>query len=284
LATARKAGMAEIATNVLHNVGNVLNSVNISAGVLVGLARDSKERGLSEAVRLLKEHSGELGEYLTRDEKGKLLPGYLEKLSEVLAAERQAVREELSRLTGSVDHIKDIVATQQSYAGASSIVEPVRIRDLMQDALRINVEALTRHEVSVVQEFAEVQLLLLDKARLLQILVNLVSNAKHAMAEVADRSRQITLRLETAPGSRIRISVSDQGEGIAPENLARIFAHGFTTRRGGHGFGLHSCALAAQEMGGTLTARSDGLGQGATFTLELPINLESTKGTAHEQD
>jgi signal transduction histidine kinase len=270
LATARKAGMAEIATNVLHNVGNVLNSVNISAGVLSGVVRDSKALGLSRAVRLLKEHSLELGDYLTRDEKGKLLPGYLEKLSEALADERQGLLDELSQLTRSVDHIEEIVATQQYFAGASRLIEPVRVADLLDDALRINAEALERHKVTVVKEYAGVQVLPLDKARVLQILVNLISNAKYAMDGNECGPRRLTLKAELTGGSRLRLSVCDVGEGIAPDNLARIFSHGFTTRRRGHGFGLHSCALAAKEMGGTLTATSPGVGKGATFVLELP--------------
>jgi two-component system NtrC family sensor kinase len=170
-----------------------------------------------------------------------------------------------------VDHIKEIVATQQSYAGSSSIVEPVQIQDLVEDALRMNLGALTRHEVTVVKEFAIVPVLPLDKARLLQILINLISNAKQSLDAVKQGSRRMTLALEFTKERLLRISVSDQGEGIAAENLSRIFNHGFTTRKNGHGFGLHSCALAAKEMGGTLSAESAGAGMGATFRLEIPI-------------
>jgi signal transduction histidine kinase len=126
----------------------------------------------------------------------------------------------------------------------------------------------------VVKEFADVPVLLLDKHLVLQILVNLISNAKQAMGDTIDRPHQITLRVDVADvadGRRLRIRVEDDGEGIAPENLARLFTHGFTTRKNGHGFGLHSCVLAAKEMGGTLTAQSEGSGKGAVFTLELPI-------------
>lgn len=69
-----------------------------------------------------------------------------------------------------------------------------------------------------------------------------------------------------------RITVSDNGVGIAVENLTRIFAHGFTTKKNGHGFGLHSSALAAKELGGSLRASSEGPDRGATFILELPLN------------
>jgi signal transduction histidine kinase len=280
LATARQAGMAEIASNVLHNVGNVLNSVNVSADLVNSRMRDSRAQGLAKAVQLMNEHAADLGEFLTRDERGKLLPAYLSKLSAALATEQQGIVEELGSLTKSIGHIKDIVATQQTYAGASSVLEAVQIRDLLEDALRMNANALARHEVAVVRDFADVPLMRLDKPRLLQVMVNLIANAKQAMDSVSERAHRLMLRMDVADvaeGRRLRIRVEDDGEGIAPENLPRLFVHGFTTRKHGHGFGLHSCALATKEMGGTLTARSDGPGKGAIFTLLLPLTpIEAT--------
>ncbi|MNF55657.1 Sensor histidine kinase TodS [compost metagenome] len=270
VATARQAGMAEIATNVLHNVGNVLNSVNISADLVSRRVRGSKSQGLAKAVQLINQHAADLGDFISRDEKGKLLPGYLNQLVEALAAEQQGIAEELEHLTKSVDHIKEIVATQQSYAGASSMLEAVRVSDLLEDALRMNAGALQRHRVTVIKEFSEVPPLLLDKHRLLLILVNLISNAKQALSTQDDRAHVLTLSVRLLEGGNLQIRVQDDGEGIAAENLTRIFAHGFTTRKDGHGFGLHSCALAAMEMEASLTAHSDGPGQGAAFVLELP--------------
>jgi signal transduction histidine kinase len=272
LASARQAGMAEIATNVLHNVGNILNSVNVSASLVSSTLRSSKAQDLSRGVQLMNEHAGDLGDYLTRDDKGRLLPGYLTGFTQALEQEQHGMIEELNNLTRSVDHIKDVVATQQSYAVGTSVIEPVQICDLAEDALRMNGDALARHQVTVVREFAPVPVMRLDRARVLQILVNLISNAKNAMQDMQDASRRLTLRVDVAAGSRLRVQVKDEGEGIPVQNLTRIFAHGFTTRMSGHGFGLHSCALAAQQMGGTLTAHSDGPGRGATFTLELPID------------
>ena len=274
LATARKAGMAEIANNVLHNVGNVLNSVNVSAGLVNSRVRASKAQGLAKAVQLMNEHAADLGDFLTHDEKGKLLPGYLNKLVAALAAEQRGIIEELGSLNKSIDHIKDIVVTQQSYAGTVSVVEVVQVRDLLEDALRMHAGALTRHRVTVVRQFADVPVLPLDRHRLLQILINLIGNARQAMDDVTDRPHRMTLGIDIADGAdgrRLRICVEDEGEGIAPQHMGRLFVHGFTTRKNGHGFGLHSCALAAKEMGGTLTAHSEGPGQGAAFTLELPI-------------
>jgi signal transduction histidine kinase len=271
----RQAGMAEIANNVLHNIGNVLNSVNVSAGLIGDTVRDSKAQGLAKVVQLMNDHAAALGEFLTRDERGKVLPGYLNRLVVALAAEKQSIAEELNSLTKNIDHIKDIVATQQSYSGATSVIESVQIKDLMEDALRMNASSMARHQITIVREFADMPALRLDKHLVLQILVNLIRNAKYAMDCVPDVAHRITLRTEIAAradGHCLRIVVKDDGEGIAADKLVRLFAHGYTTRKNGHGFGLHSCALAAKEMAGTITASSDGLGKGATFTLELPAH------------
>ena len=271
LDAARQAGMAEIATNVLHNVGNVLNSVNISSDLITRKLRNSKGQGLGKAMQLINEHPDDLGAFLSEDAKGKLLPGYLNQLVVAIAQEQQDMLDELHQMNKSVDHIKDIVATQQSYAGANSMTEPLFINELLEDALRMNAGALTRHHVTVVREYAEVPQVMGDKHRLLLILINLISNAKYAMSDLSNRPRTMTLAVRIVDDNFLEISVKDDGEGIAPENMTRIFAHGFTTRKEGHGFGLHSCALAAIEMNGHLTAHSDGPGQGALFTLQIPL-------------
>lgn len=271
LDTARQAGMAEIATNVLHNVGNVLNSVNISSEILSRKLRTSKALGLGKAMQLVNQHRADLGYFFSQDEKGKLLPDYLNQLVEAIAGEQQSMSAELAQLGRSVDHIKEIVATQQSYAGASRLIEPLRVADLIDDALRMNSGALARHQVAVVKDYEQVPPVMGDKHRLLLILINLISNAKYAMSNLEDQPRTLTLSAREIEGKTLRIKVSDQGEGIAPENLTRIFAHGFTTRKEGHGFGLHSCALAAVEMDGQLSVHSDGPGLGATFTLDIPL-------------
>jgi PAS domain S-box-containing protein len=271
-AAARVAGMAEVATNVLHNVGNVLNSVNVSASLVSARLRSSRLKGLARAVGLMDEHADDLGQFLTRDARGKLLPAYLRDLVPALEGEQTAMAEELLALGSSIDHIKEVVATQQSYAGPQRLLESLKIGDLVDDALRMNAGTLTRHKVNVVKDLAELPALPLDRNRVLQILVNLISNAKHAMSG-ADRQPCITLGAALADGPVLRITVADNGEGIAPENMTRIFSHGFTTRKDGHGFGLHSSVLAAQEMGGSLSAHSNGPGQGATFTLDLPVDV-----------
>ncbi|SEN80070.1 sensor histidine kinase [Pseudomonas sp. NFACC39-1] len=271
--TARRAGMAEIATNVLHNVGNVLNSVNVSARLLYEKVHASKGQGVIRVAELMREHSDDLGAFISSDPKGRALPGYLGKLAEALAAEQRSMIDELVQLTKSIDHIKEIVATQQSYAGNSSVLEPGSLRELIEDVVRICDVSLARHRVTLTKELADIPMMSLDKHKVLQILINLINNAKQALDSVADRPSCITLRLKATDDKRVRIEVEDNGEGISRDNLTRVFEHGFTTRADGHGFGLHSCILAAHEMGGELTVQSAGPGKGALFTLELPLAL-----------
>lgn len=272
---ARMAGMAEIATNVLHNVGNVLNSVNISADLVARKLKNSKTLGLGKAVNMMNEHAEDLGQFITHDEKGKLLPRYFNELVESISTEQAMLVDELAQLTNSIDHIKEIVTTQQTYAGAAKLIEALNVCDLFEDALRMNSGALSRHHVTVIKDYQDVPTIMGDKHRLLLILINLISNAKFAMSNVSEHPREMTLGIRIVDQT-LRLSVKDRGEGIAPENQARIFNHGFTTRKDGHGFGLHSCALAAVEMNGHLYAHSDGPGQGALFTLEIPLELART--------
>jgi PAS domain S-box-containing protein len=270
LETSRQAGMAEVATSVLHNVGNVLNSVNVSATLAMDVVRRSKAASLGKLVGLLDAHAADLGAFVTGDPKGRRVPEYLRQLHDRLGQEQKAVGKELSALTKNIEHIKDIVAMQQSYGKVSGLRETLSVTDLIEDSLRLNSSSLARHEIEVVREFQPVPPICVEKHKILQILVNLIRNAKHACDEAESNPKRLTLRVANEDG-RIKISVSDNGIGIGPENLARIFSHGFTTKKNGHGFGLHSGALAAQEMGGELRVVSEGAGQGATFTLELPV-------------
>ncbi len=270
LETSRKAGMAEVATSVLHNVGNVLNSVNTSAGVLIDHVRASKITGVERLAKLLGEHEADLADFLTRDNRGQQVPAYLKTLAGHLADEQKLLVTELRELSKNIDHIKEIVAMQQSYARVAGVLERLFIADLVEDALRMNTAALARHHVRVVKNLDRSVEIEVDKHKVIQILINLISNAKYALAGAQIGDKVLTLHVHRA-GEMVRVSVEDNGIGVTPENLTRIFSHGFTTRSEGHGFGLHAGALAARELGGSLTVKSAGAGQGATFTLELPV-------------
>jgi len=269
MTASRQAGMAEVATNVLHNVGNILNSINISASLVADRVRQSKAGGLGRVAMMLTEQGANVGTFLVSDERGKRVPEYLATLGEQLVADQKATLTEIASLRENLEHIKETVTMQQTYAKLCGVTEVVNVNDLVEDSLRLNAGAFVRHGVTLKREYGEALPITVDKHKVLQILVNLVRNAKYACDESGRQDKLLTLRVEpTEAGARI--SIIDNGVGIAPENMGRLFHHGFTTRQSGHGFGLHSGAVAAQELGGSLRAESAGLGHGASFILELP--------------
>jgi signal transduction histidine kinase len=270
LAASRHAGMAEVATSVLHNVGNVLNSINVSAFLLADGLRKFEAASFAKVVKLLETRSQDLGRFLTEDANGRQLPAYLARLADQLQRERSAGLKELAELKSHIDHLKRIVAMQQSHARVNRPAELVRVPDLLEEALRLNRHELSRPHIEIRQVCdPDLGPISIEKHKVLQILTNLIRNAKLACDESGRPDKQLILRAYHSPDA-IKIAVSDNGVGIPPENLTRIFSHGFTTRKDGHGFGLHSGALTAKELGGSLLAHSDGPGLGATFTLTLP--------------
>lgn len=267
---AHRAGMAEIATDVLHNVGNVLNSVNVSCALASERLRSASVPEVQRLADLLDAQRERLAEFVQTD-RGRQVPEFLKLLAQRLIVERDLILAELANLTKNVDHIKTIVSMQQSYAGVSCVVEEVSLADLLDEAVRINGPWLESYSVEVVRQYAPLPPTLAQKQKLLQVLVNLVQNARDALVEGGRPDRRLILRIAQVDDETARLEVIDNGVGIAPENLNRIFGHGFTTKHHGHGFGLHSCANALREMGGRLGVHSDGVGCGAAFTLEVPL-------------
>jgi two-component system NtrC family sensor kinase len=270
---ARSAGMAEVATGVLHNVGNALNSVGVSAEMIGDMLRRSRLPGLAKANTLIGAHAADLASFLTEHPQGKQLPGYLAKIGIELSQQQEEVVRELDGMRKGLAHITSIVSTQQSLAkgaGRNSGREPIAPRAVFEEALALGLPVSERSSVKLSLDFPETGPVTLDRHRLIQILVNLIGNATQALAGVLPEERRLELSLAVAAG-RVRFSVRENGVGIPPELRVKIFSHGFTTKKDGHGFGLHASACAAMEMGGTLTCHSDGAGKGSTFTIDLPI-------------
>jgi signal transduction histidine kinase len=272
LEASRIAGMAEVATGVLHNVGNVLNSVNVSCTLIMDQLKESRVGNLQKLSDILMENINNLSWFLTDDPRGKKIPEYLNSLAFELDEEYQVLQQEAEALQSRIEHIKEIVAMQQSYGQISGINETFPVEQLMEDALRIHIGALARHNINIQKEYEEVPLVTVDKHMVLQVLLNLISNAKYACSDTDREDKVITLKILKKDSDYIEMRVEDNGVGITKENLNRIFQHGFTTKKTGHGFGLHSAALAAKNLGGNLIANSDGYGLGAVFTLELPCD------------
>jgi len=275
---AHKAGMAEVAAYVLHNVGNVLNSINISTTLIKEKIDSSELTNLEKVATLVNDHIEDLGSFLTQDPQGKYIPVYLTEVSKCLTSKQADVMSRLRILADNVEHIKGIIRTQQSYAKTSDTKALVSIAKLVEDALQINGVGLENHGIQIIREFEKLANVEIDKQKVLQILVNLISNAKYALNKSDKKERTLIIRLYKHGKDHVRIEVADNGVGISRENLTKIFTHGFTTKQDGHGFGLHSSALIAKEMSGSLTVHSDGAGQGAMFTLELPFTPVNVTG------
>lgn len=281
----RLAGMAEVATGVLHNVGNVLNSVNVSSSLIGSGLRELKVEAFSKVMAMFREHAGDLDKFLVHDPKGKRLPEFLESLASNFLEQRNQLSRETELMQKNIDHIKEIVAMHQAYAVPLGSLERLNLAALVEDAVRLNSEMLLSQDVRLDRDFQPEMWVLAEKGKVLQIITHLLTNAKRACDDAhrsSDTRKVITLELRSGDPGMVRLLVKDNGVGISPENLVRIFNHGFTTRKDGHGFGLHASANAAREMKGSLSGHSAGKGQGAMFILELcaaPAPVRAEKAT-----
>lgn len=266
---ARSAGMAEVASGVLHNVGNVLNSVNVSTSMLRSNINSASTENLDKIVIMLKEHEGDLATFLTHDKRGKIIVPYLEKLSKKLSIDKESQVREIDSLNDNVEHIKNIVNMQQSYTGSMGVIEKIKASIIVEDAIKINISSLSRHGVSLKRDFSNDPEMSIDKHKLMQILVNFISNANHACAD-NDGEKIVKIGIQTK-GGQVLFSVEDNGYGIDPDDMAHLFEFGFKKRVGGHGYGLHHSALMAKELRGQIKVISDGPGKGARFEVYVPI-------------
>ncbi len=274
VAASRLAGMAEVATSVLHNVGNALNSVNVSANLIRDRMSRSPVENLQKASDIIEQNQSDLAQFLESDQRGKHFPGFLKSISHKLTSERDAQLEEVHAMAKNIDHIKEIVSAQQRFARKGGVVETVNLIELFEDALSISDINFERHGIELTKEFEDLPVLEAKKHDILQILINLIRNARDAVDRSNAQQKQIRL-IAKIEGDEIVLAVTDNGIGISAEDEAKIFQHGFTTKESGHGFGLHSCANSATEMNGRMSFSSEGAGKGATFTLTLPIQAAS---------
>lgn len=269
--SARQGGMVEVATNILHNVGNVLNSVNISIFTLKNVLQKNHMNDLKQISELIRANSHQLTEFINTDEKGKLLLDYFDKLSTKLIDERTHFKNEIAMLIKNVEHIKNIIALQQKIAGSAGFTETVILADVIDDSIKISLTE--EFSINIQKEYRINKPVIIDKIKVQQIVVNLIRNAKESLIESSKDDKEILINLSAIKKEEknwIEIKIQDNGTGILAEHLIRIFNFGFTTKKTGHGFGLHASIISAKELGGSLVVSSEGLNKGATFTLYLP--------------
>ena len=277
VAASRFAGMAEIATNVLHNVGNILNSVNISATVIQRKIKHSALANLEKVAALMAEQEPQFAKFVQEDPRGPKIPAYISKVTEALANEQSYINGEFEELTANIEHIKEIVCLQQSMASCRAVYEKLNIQGLVEDAITAVASLSNEYNVKMGALFSEsLPVLTSDRHRILRILINLLTNAIEALRESDSRYPEVLIFV-SGNDCDISFEVIDNGIGIEEKNIDKIFRYGFTTKKSGHGFGLHSSANTATELSGNIRAQSDGLGKGATFTLTLPLHASQFK-------
>ncbi len=272
---AHKAGMAEIAAGVLHNVGNVLNSVNVSTTLIDYTVRNSKVSGLVKANSLLRENMDQLETFICENPRGKQLMEYYLKLEEPVINEQEKVLFQVDRLMNKIELINEVISAQQSYAGGSIHADKMSLSKMIDDALALQSGSIERHQLNIKKDLKATDSIVAQRSKLIHVLVNLIKNAKESMEENHPKDKNLTIT-SWQDDKWVYMSIADNGSGINKQNLNKIFTHSFTTKRNGHGFGLHSCANYMSEMKGKIDVHSEGEGKGTTFTLIFPKSNKSS--------
>ena len=270
----RHAGMAEVAANVLHNVGNTLTNSIVLTSEIQSTLRNSRTAGLAKAVEMLKQQANDLPEFIANDAKGKQLPAYLIKAGDAVMAEHATLVGDAEKLERSLAAVQDIIRAQQSVDGPTEVLQSVELSDTIDGALAVIEPSFLRHRVKATRTVDRNVRTMLDRSRFQQVLVNLLTNAVQACKVASEKHRFVQIEAGIAAPTTFFVEVRDGGVGFDDARKAKLFTQGYTTRDDGHGLGLHYCANAIKQMNGTISASSDGPGLGATFRIELPIRLE----------
>lgn len=269
---ARRAGMADIASGVLHNVGNILNNVTTSVGVTKEMIENSHVKNLTNLAKILEENRENLVTFLSTDSQGEKILNYINLLAKTLMDENKNVDNEICQLEKYISHIKDVVTMQQSMSSVIGMNESLKVSDVIEDAIMLNKTISENKNIEFTYDIQLTENVKLDRVKLLHILVNLIKNAIESLLETDNTNKHIWISVFKKDDTYFTIEVKDNGGGITPDNLIQIFNYGFTTKATGSGIGLHTSSSFIQEMDGKLYAKSNDPEPGATFIIELPIN------------
>ncbi len=260
----------ETLSNILQNVGDVLASITLTTGLLKKKNADSKCQGLAKAVNMIKQHEDGLSEYLLHTEKGTQLLEYLYAVTDCFVQEQKDIEQILIDLSGNVRHVVEVLSVQQDNGKLAGLTEFVVLSEVVQDAVHVILNDAKQYDIKVVCEFEDVPQMAMDRHKIIQIVMSLLSNAKHSLKESEVKDRILSVSTRIMDKNHVSVCVQDNGVGIPNEDMAKLFDYGFSTRPDGHGFGLHTARNAADILGGIITASSDGVGKGALFVFELP--------------
>ncbi|MBO1319880.1 response regulator [Acanthopleuribacter pedis] len=272
LEAAHDAGMAEIAANLLHNVGNAMASVKTSVSVLNDMIGQNQAlRFYRRMVDLFREQqqAGTLAEFF-QSERATMVTQAWDRIEDTWQKQTTQFEEELTRLGRNLAGIDNIVESQRQYANAPETFNEVDLNGIINNVLQFQKRNLDAAEIQVIRDFEELPELPLQKGKLTKVLVHLIDNAIDAsLAQGGERT--LTLRTRLLKDQGVRLEVIDKGAGIPKEHVSRIFTQGFSTKAGNSGYGLHYCANAIQEMRGRIDVKSEGTGKGACFIVDFSL-------------
>jgi len=282
--SARQAGKAEMAAGVLHNLGNAINSIGVRLEMIRAHICNCPMESVLRAVEFLEQQQEHLGSFFREDPKGKQVLPFLKELAVASQPVRAQVKETLEFVRGKIQHIAEIITVEQRYHRPGQLTEPADLNQVVRESFSLLQDSLQRRGIQVEQELAELPLVNLDRSQAIQVVFNLLKNAAEALEKNPEGERRIRVQTRIAPDAagELEITVADNGSGIRPEDLSRLFQFGFTTKalRGGHGFGLHASANYIQSVGGRIEAASQGPGQGAVFRVYFPLGADQEKVTS----
>ncbi|CAM2009776.1 ATP-binding protein [Acanthopleuribacter pedis] len=267
---AAQAEVSKVANGLIHNLGNLFNSINISTQTLVEVVRDSKIPELLKANRLFLRNLDNIGDYVTKDPAGRYLPEFYRSVGDFLKEDLEKLHTELADIAEKVAFIKEMISTQQDYAKSESVTRKLALNDVVDRALQIELPSMTKRGIRIEKKYQARFFVYGVKSKVLHVFLNLFKNAKEAMTSTDHEDSFLQIGIQSLPENKVEVTVRDNGAGIDEANLDKMFSYGFTTKPDGHGFGLYTSAEAMNQLGGSIAVSSEGIGHGACFRLIFP--------------
>ncbi len=265
---AHKEGMANIATEILHNIGNILNSVNTSVQFMREVITTPVFDDLTMANHLLNMNITDIDNFISNDIKGKKLMEFYVNLGKSFDILQNHLSNHIHRLDYKVNSINDIIVAQQNFAVEKAIVEELDIISVLDDSLKLHLSSLDKYKIEIIKNYLYRPKILAQRSKLMHIFFSLISNAKESFLDILRESRYIRITVYNDSTGKY-ICIEDNGCGIRSDLLEKIFTYGYTTKKEALGFGLHRCTSYMKDMAGEIWAESDGPDKGATFVLRF---------------
>lgn len=266
LETAHRAGMADVAVDLLHNVNNVLTNVTTAGGMVQQQLRYSALDKLGKANEITKEHLDDFDKFFAEDPKAKILLQLYLKIEQKLQNDHELIAQNICDLLESAEEINRIVSAQSRYVTGDRLIENLSLSSLVEEVLLIKQRVIG--DIVVERSFTEVTDVQVQKSKLVYVLASLLETAVEALSEQKVGSRTIRFEIHD-DNDGVYLNVAHNGRGLPPEVTELIFSQSYQNHKNEPTYSLHNCANYMTEMGGQITAQSDENDGETTFTLSF---------------